>query len=198
MRNRLVILLSLILLAALPLAGQAVRGFPAGFFAFPPLIHPPPAHAPFSTPVFAVFAAIALLGAGLFLFPRRFGFRPPRACPGSESVPRTPRPCVVGESVPPSPSTSAPRPFPLHGRLGLALLSAAWICAWAPLDLPDWIARHTFFPLWLGFILTVDGLVFRRAGRSLFANRRPTFWLLFPVSAISWWYFEFLNRFVQN
>ena len=185
MRNRLVILLSLILLAALPLAGQAVRGFPDGFFAFPPLIHQPPAHAPFSTPVFAVFAAIALLGAGLFLFPRRFGFSPPRACP-------------VGESVPSSPSTPASRPFPLHGRLGLALLSAAWICAWAPLDLPDWIARHTFFPLWLGFIFTMDGLVFRRAGRSLFANRRPTFWLLFPVSAISWWYFEFLNRFVQN
>jgi hypothetical protein len=132
-------------------------------------------HSAFSVPVFAGFAAIALLGAGLFLFPRRFGFSPP-------SVSRA---LVIGR-------------FPLHGKIGFVLMLAAWVCAWAPLDLPDWIAHHTFFPLWLGFIFTMDGLVFRRAGRSFFTNRRTMFWGLFPVSAVSWWYFELLNRIVQN
>ena len=44
----------------------------------------------------------------------------------------------------------------------------------------------------------MDGWVFRRSGASLFARRRATFFLLFPVSALSWWYFEFLNRFARN
>ena len=66
------------------------------------------------------------------------------------------------------------------------------------MDLPGAAEQHTFFPLWLGFIFVLDGLVFRRAGHSLFADRRREFLLLFPVSALSWWYFEFLNRFVRN
>ncbi len=171
----MVILLSLILLALLPLAGESVRGFPEHFFSFPPLIEHEPAHAPFSAPVFVLFTTAALLGAGLFLFPRRFGFSRP-------SAPRAP----------------APGRFPLHGKIGFGLMLTAWVCAWAPLDLPDVIGHHTFFPLWLGFILSMDGLVFRRTGRSLFATRRATFLLLFPVSAVSWWYFEGLNRIVQN
>ncbi len=175
MKPRLVIASALLLLAALPLAGQLLRGFPDGFFSFPPLIHQAPPHAPFSPPVFAAFAAIGLLAAGLLLFPRRFGFTPPPAAPAP-----------------------APARFPLHGTLGLALLLASWALAWSRIDLPGAAEQHTFFPLWLGFILALDGYVFRRTGDSLFATRRPTFLLLFPASALSWWYFEFLNRFVRN
>lgn len=186
MKTRGIIFTALGLLAGLPLAGGAARGLPEGFFSFPPLIHQPPAHAPFAWPVFAVFAAIGLLAMGLFFFPRRFGFSPPRACP-------------VGESVPPSsPIRSRTARFPLHGKLGLGLLLVSWVLAWGRFDLPGIAEQHTFFPLWLGFIFTLDGLVFRRAGRSLWKNRRPAFVLLFPASALSWWYFEFLNRFVRN
>ena len=181
MSKRVPILLALVLLAALPLAGGAWRGFPEGFFAFPPLVTQPPDHAPFAWPVFAVVAAIALLAAGILIL----GFRPPRPCGAGES----------GPAVPPPP----PRcPFPRHGRLGLGLLLVAWFFAWSRLDLPGAAEQHTFFPLWLGFIFFLDGLVFRRAGRSLFTSRRPAFLLAFPISALSWWYFEFLNRFVRN
>ena len=175
MKSRLIILFALVLLATLPLAGQSLRGFPEGFFAFPPLVHGQPAHAPFSGPIFAVFAAIGLLAAGLVLCPRRFGFSPL-----------------------PAPSPPAPRRFPLHGRLGLAALLVSWLLAWGRFDLPGAAEQHTFFPLWIGFIFALDGLVFRRAGRSRFMNARPAFALAFPVSALSWWYFEFLNRFARN
>ena len=175
MRRRIVILLALALLPALPLAGGVWRGFPEGFFSFPPLVTQPPAHAPFSWPVFTAIAALALLAAGILIFPRRFGFSP-------------------------APVSAAPARarFPLHGRLGLGLLLVSWFLAWSRFDLPGIAEQHTFFPLWLGFIFFLDGLVYRRAGRSLFANRRREFFLLFPVSALSWWYFEFLNRFVRN
>ena len=188
MRGRIVILLALVLLAALPLAGGAWRGFPEGFFSFPPLVASQPVHAPFSWPVFSVFAALGLLAASLLLL----GFSPPRPC----TSPRPPRACPVGESGPTPPPT--PYPFPLHGRLGLGLLLVSWFLAWSRFDLPGPAEQHTFFPLWLGFIFFLDGLVCCRAGRSLFASRRPIFLLMFPVSALSWWYFEFLNRFVRN
>ena len=175
MKRRFPILLALVLLAVLPLAGQALRGFPENFFSFPPLVERQPAHAPFSAPVFAVFATLAFVAAGLFLFPRRFGF--------------------VSRPVPPEPFRVR---FPLHGKLGLALLFVSWVFAWGRFDLPGPVEQHTFFPLWLGFIFALDGLVFRRAGASLFVNRRAVFLLAFPVSSLSWWYFEFLNRFVQN
>ena len=190
MRKRGFILSALFLLAALPLAGGAWRGFPKGFFSFPPLVAHPPVHAPFSWPVFAVFAAIGFLAAAILIV----GFRPPRPCPG----PRPPRPCGVGESGPSAPPPPTKYPFPLHARLGLALLLVSWFLAGSRVDLPGAAEQHTFFPLWLGFIFVLDGLVLRRAGHSLFADRRREFLLLFPVSALSWWYFEFLNRFVRN
>lgn len=169
------------LLWGLPLAGGAACGFDARFFRFPPLVTHPPIHAPFSWPVFAVFAVIGLLAAAILIV----GFKPPRLCGTDGSV----------SSAPPPPPKG---PFPRHGRLGLGLLLVAWFLAWSRLDLPGPAEQHTFFPLWLGFIFFLDGLPSRRAGRSLFANRRSTFLLMFPVSALSWWYFEFLNRFVRN
>ncbi len=177
MGKRIVILLAFLFLLALPLAGGVWRGLPPGFGSFPPLVTHPPVHAPFSGPVFAGVAALGLLAAGLLLFPRRFGFA---AC----SPTRVPAPSRVR--------------FPLHGKLGLVLLVVAWAGAWSRFELPPAIQDHTFFPLWLGFIFFLDGLVFRRQGRSLFASRRAAFFALFPVSALSWWYFEYLNRFVQN
>jgi hypothetical protein len=57
---------------------------------------------------------------------------------------------------------------------------------------------HTFTPLWLAYIAVVNALCVRRTGRSLLTCR-PLFLLaLFPASALFWWFFEYLNRFVQN
>lgn len=173
--RRFIVLMALILLAILPLAGGLLRGLPDDFFAFPPLVEHSPVHAPFSPVVLSVFAALCVLAVLFFLFPFRFGF----ARQAAEPVP------VRGR-------------FPVWGRLGLILTILSWICAWGQFDLLGAARLHTFVPLWIGFILTMDGLVFRRTGQSLFSKRRAAFFALFPASALSWWYFELLNRFVQN
>ncbi len=79
--------------------------------------------------------------------------------------------------------------------LGLALLAVAWPIAWAG---PAPISRHTFFPLWLGYILTVDGVVLYRTGTSLLTRARWRFPLLFVVSAPLWWLFEGFNQRLNN
>lgn len=175
MKGKLIILSTLILLAVLPLAGGLLKGLPEDFFSFPPLVEHSPVHAPFSPPVFSMFAALCVLTALFFLFPFYFGFARQTASP-----------------------PSAGGRFPVWGRLGLALMLFSWICAWGQFDFLGRARLHTFFPLWVGFIFTMDGLVFRRTGRSLFSGRRAAFFTLFPVSAVSWWYFELLNRIVQN
>jgi hypothetical protein len=90
------------------------------------------------------------------------------------------------------------RPFPWWGWLGLAFGLAAWILAWTRFPWFSIFQRHTFTPLWLSFILVANGLSWRRTGRCLMIHQTQFFLLLFPFSSIFWWFFEYLNRFVQN
>jgi hypothetical protein len=57
---------------------------------------------------------------------------------------------------------------------------------------------YLFFPLWLGYILGVDGLVHRRTGNSLLTRSPRNFVLLFLLSAPCWWLFELINWRTQN
>ena len=79
--------------------------------------------------------------------------------------------------------------------LGLALALMSWWMAWFG---PAPFSHHTFFPLWLGYILTVDAVTERRSGSSLFARDRGRFALLFLFSIPLWWLFEFANRYLGN
>jgi hypothetical protein len=84
---------------------------------------------------------------------------------------------------------SIPR-FGAQGWLGLSLLAVCWPLNWT---LPGQRTAYLFFPLWLGYILVVDALVFWRAGASLWSRSRGGFLLLFFLSAPSWWLFEVIN-----
>jgi hypothetical protein len=88
--------------------------------------------------------------------------------------------------------------FPWWGWFGLLLAAAAWIFAWTRFPWFEPFQPHTFIPLWAAYILTLNALTYRRAGRCLMMERPLSFLLLFPVSAAFWWFFEYLNRFVQN
>jgi hypothetical protein len=57
---------------------------------------------------------------------------------------------------------------------------------------------HTFTPLWLAYVLIVNALTYWRTGHCSLTDRTRFTLTLFPVSALFWWLFEYLNRFVQN
>jgi hypothetical protein len=80
--------------------------------------------------------------------------------------------------------------FPVHGWLGLALVVIFWFLNWA---LTGARTHWGFFPLWLGYCLTIDGLVFWRTGTSLLTRSPRKYVGLFLVSAPAWWLFELFN-----
>jgi len=91
-------------------------------------------------------------------------------------------------------STSKNR-FPLHGWLGLLLIALFWPLNWSL----EGLRTHVmFFPLWLGYALAVDGLVFRTQGSSLIKRSWKKYGLLFVISIPAWWLFELINLRTQN
>src|SRR5215212_6627282 len=84
---------------------------------------------------------------------------------------------------------------PLRLWAGLALAIISWWVAWFG---PAPYSEYTFFPLWLGYILALDGLTARRAGTSLFARDQRRFASLFIFSIPLWWLFEIANRYLDN
>lgn len=88
-----------------------------------------------------------------------------------------------------------PRSLPRHGWFGLALIAIFWTVNWSL----DGLRTHWgFFPLWLGYCLAVDGLVYWRKGTSLVSRDWRKYITLFLISAPVWWTFEAINWRVQN
>ncbi len=172
-------LLTLALVLGLPLAGGLFAGRPlAEFTSFPPPLDVPTDYLRFSW--LAAGAVIALLTA--VTLPWMIGRRPP-ASPQMEVAAPT--------------RTSAGR-FPRWGWAALAWTLAWWALAWTRWTWFEPLQHYTFFPLWLGFIVSVNAATERRTGSCLM-RRAPRRWLaLFGASAACWWAFEWLNRFVQN
>lgn len=91
--------------------------------------------------------------------------------------------------------TTAFSMFPRQLWIGLLLIAVSWPLNW----LLDGLRTHLlFFPLWLGYILVVDGLVFYRRGTSLLTRNKRAFVGLFLVSMPIWWLFEVINWRTQN
>ena len=87
------------------------------------------------------------------------------------------------------------RSIPAHGWLGGALVALFWTLNWT---LEGMRTQWAFFPLWLGYALSVDAWVLRRKGSSLLTRDRGAYARLFLISAAAWWLFEVLNRRTQN
>jgi hypothetical protein len=156
----------------LPLAGAATAGRPlAPYLQFPPKTPDVP-HAPFSVTAFLCLGLLEMGAAWPFLR---------RALSADAAARRKPS-----------------RPLPWWGWAGAAVGAAAWILAWSRFGWMGSLQGHTFTPLWLSFIVVVNALTARRTGRCLLLSRPRRFLLLFPASALFWWSFEYLNRFVGN
>jgi hypothetical protein len=163
------------MLIGLPLLGVRLAGRPlAPYFEFPPqtrLIR----HDAFSWPAFGFYAL--LIGAVVLMLGLRSWDSFRRSPPAAEAE---------------------PRPFPGWGWAAVAAGAAAWILAWTRFPWMAAFQPHTFTPLWLAYIVAVNAFCWRRTGRSLLTHRPGFFLALFPTSAVFWWFFEYLNRFVQN
>ena len=85
--------------------------------------------------------------------------------------------------------------LPYRGLLGLMLICVAWPFSWAESGTG---LEYTFFPLWLGFILAVDGLVLRRTGTSLIVRSPKIMAMMFILAVPYWWMFEAINQVIQN
>ncbi len=85
--------------------------------------------------------------------------------------------------------------FPLHGWAGVGLIVLFWPLNWL---LPGVRTSYLFFPLWLGFALTADGLAFARKGTSLLTRSPKAYLGLFIISSPLWWLFEVINLRTQN
>ena len=90
---------------------------------------------------------------------------------------------------------SESRTFPWHGWIGLGLVAIFWYLNW---NLSGLRTNWGFFPMWMGYSLTVDAFVYLRTGTSLFIRSWRKYLGLFLVSAPVWWIFEAFNLRLQN
>ncbi|WP_052881214.1 hypothetical protein [Kiritimatiella glycovorans] len=164
----------LLVLFGAPLLGAMLAGHPpARYLEFPPLTRYVE-HPGFRPAVFFPLSAVALLlvgCAGAIPFRHRKStafFAPPRGR------------------------------WPVWGWSGLILVAVFWWLGWTRFAWFEPLRPYAFPLLWAGYILTANALVERRAGHCPLTEHTGRYLLLFPASAVFWWYFEYLNRFVQN
>ena len=78
---------------------------------------------------------------------------------------------------------------------GPALIAVAWPAYWT---VTGRYSEELFLPLWLGYLVTVDGLVRLRTGTSLLTGRPRLFLLLLPASCAFWFFYELYNHVLGN
>jgi hypothetical protein len=161
------------LLLGLPLAGVWMAGHDiAPYLEFPPRTRYVE-HAPFSWPVFIGLAIVILAVMVPFLF---------RILLNRRSTMKV----------------SPTRRFPPWGWLVLGFGIVFWVLAWTRFSWMEPLQLYTFTPQWIAYIVVINALTYRRTGRCLLTHETRYFLWLFPLSAVFWWFFEYLNRFVQN
>ena len=157
-----------------PLAGVWLVNKPLSpYLAFPP-IPVPTQSLPFSWVAFLSITIIVVIGVTPFVIR------------------------IMCSDIEPEVERRIALPFPLWGWLGVVIMLIFWIIAWNRFTLFESLQKFTFTPLWVGYILVINALTFRRSGRSSLLDRTSCFLLLFPISAVFWWSFEYINRFVDN
>jgi hypothetical protein len=147
---------------------------PPGFGAFPPeFVQQAPR---FWWPYFLLVLVVALVITAFLVFPQWFGFQP----------------------VPPQQRQAPPANTRLPWWFWVGAVFTAffmWLM-FARVTVFGPLVYYAFSPLWWGFIVMLDGVVYRRRGCSLMANRPRTMLISALVSVAGWYYFEFANYFV--
>lgn len=144
---------------------------PPGFGIFPPVfVAEPPG---FNLVVFIIVLLAEAAVAVFLLFPQWFGFQP-----------ATPEPMPT------------PAKLPIWFWIGSAMTLFFWWLMWKRVTPFGDLVYYAFTPLWWGFILALDGLVYRRTGgSSLLASKPKTLLISAIVSIGGWLFFEYYDYF---
>ena len=172
----LTVIIAVICLVGAPLTGVYLSGGPVtDYLYFPPKnLDLAIDHAPFSWPAFFIILVLVVLVMVPFLI---------KVFSSLKNV---------------SKNVHAGTGFPWWGWIGAIIIIAGWILAWTRFP---WFSRfqaHTFSIPWIGYIILVNALTFMRSRRSMITHKTRHFILLLFFSAVFWWYFEYLNQFVEN
>ncbi|MFO7922812.1 MAG: hypothetical protein R6U58_03900 [Bacteroidales bacterium] len=168
-------IIAIVFLVGAPLLGIHLSGEPVdSFLVFPPVNTSLTIdHAPFSKTVFFLTLFLILVITVPFII-------------------------KVFTSKKVNPEKSSDNKFPSWGWAGLLIMSAGWVLAWTRFEWFSSLQTHTFTIPWIGYIISVNAITFKRTGRSPLTHEPVYFAILFILSAIFWWYFEYLNQFTQN
>jgi hypothetical protein len=91
-----------------------------------------------------------------------------------------------------------PWPFPWWGWMALLWVAGSWTLAWTRFSWFEPWQPHTFPLLWVGYILALNALTYKRTGQCMMTHRPRLLCQLLLLSAGFWWAFEYLNQFVNN
>jgi hypothetical protein len=176
MKKYMLLLASFSLLFILPYIGSYLKwgDTPPGYGLFPAQeVMPSPG---FNQTYFIFCSAIAIGVLFFLLFPSLVGFRKPET--------------VVPKAI-------KKVAFPKWFVPSLIVTLVSWILMWGRFEAVHHLDHFTFVPLWWGFILVLDSIVYKRnGGKSLVATRPVTMKLMAAVSCFSWFVFEYQNFFV--
>ncbi len=148
---------------------------PPDFFHFPSIeaVDKPGLHWLAITIASALFLLLLLVLA----FPRLFGFKKDTT------------------AVPPVKKAK----LPLWFWIGLVLWVAILIVFAAKLTGPKWVVDWALIPLWWGFILMLDGIVYARSGgKSMMKNATAELIAMGILSISGWLIFEYFNFFIET
>ena len=166
-------------IAFLPYAGAIVcfgPTLPNNYFAYPPLTVPPKAG--FSEVVFITVAILFGLAILLYIFPRLFGFKK-----------------FIEDHVTAPPKAS----FPIWAWIGLLMWGGTLFVLWMHFTGPGWLLRWADLPLFWGFTLVIDGIVFvRTGGNSIIGKSSRDIIGIGLASVWGWLLFEYLNFYVDD
>ena len=188
--------LLVLLLVGLPLLGIVIAGQPLDrYLEFPPRTRYVQ-HAPFSWTVFIALALCIVVSVAPFvvrIVTSRLTSDASRHTVGSSHSHH-----LLEKRFTLQERRLTSHAFPWWGWLGAALTALSWALAWNRFTWFEPLQPFTFTPLWLGYILLINAWTFSRTGRCVILDRPRYFVWLFPLSSAFWWFFEYLNRFVQN
>ncbi|UAA38878.1 hypothetical protein KIH87_00425 [Paraneptunicella aestuarii] len=147
---------------------------PPGFGLFPPTFSSKETPG-FNLPIFIALFLFCFAFTWFLLFPKHFGFKGgvPIKMPNQKA------------------------PFPWWFWLGTIIMIFFWGLMWSHSTAFGELVYWSFTPLWWGFILFLDGIVFHRNnGVSLLHSKPITMFMAYIVSIGGWVYFEFYDYFV--